>query len=81
MPLSAMRTSNPSGWKKTSLVLPEDERIARAWDLFSRLRERRDNSGAQLSGGEQQMLAVARAMVPGPKSSVALTRCAGEKHR
>jgi branched-chain amino acid transport system ATP-binding protein len=45
----------------------DDKRIAHAFDLFPRLRERRNNSGAQLSGGEQQMLAVARAMVPGPK--------------
>jgi branched-chain amino acid transport system ATP-binding protein len=35
--------------------------------LFPRLRERRSNAGSQLSGGEQQMLAVARALVGRPK--------------
>ncbi len=35
--------------------------------LFPRLRERRKNGGSALSGGEQQMLAIARALVNGPK--------------
>jgi branched-chain amino acid transport system ATP-binding protein len=34
---------------------------------FPRLRERRRNGGTQLSGGEQQMLAIARALLNGPK--------------
>jgi len=34
--------------------------------LFPRLAERRDNRGNQLSGGEQQMLAIARALVGNP---------------
>jgi branched-chain amino acid transport system ATP-binding protein len=34
---------------------------------FPRLKERRRNGGAQLSGGEQQMLAIARALLNGPK--------------
>jgi branched-chain amino acid transport system ATP-binding protein len=38
-----------------------------AYRLFPRLKERRSNRGNQLSGGEQQMLAVARALVPQPK--------------
>jgi branched-chain amino acid transport system ATP-binding protein len=38
-----------------------------AYRLFPRLKERRGNRGNQLSGGEQQMLAVARALVPQPK--------------
>jgi branched-chain amino acid transport system ATP-binding protein len=46
---------------------------ARAWtpdrvyDLFPRLAERKTNLGTQLSGGEQQMLAVARALVLNPR--------------
>jgi branched-chain amino acid transport system ATP-binding protein len=35
--------------------------------MFPRLRERERNGGHQLSGGEQQMLAIARALVGGPK--------------
>jgi branched-chain amino acid transport system ATP-binding protein len=41
--------------------------IQRVYDLFPRLRERRSNLGNQLSGGEQQMLAVGRALVLNPK--------------
>ncbi|OFW51161.1 MAG: ABC transporter ATP-binding protein [Actinobacteria bacterium RBG_16_67_10] len=39
----------------------------RVYDLFPRLGERRRNGGAQLSGGEQQMLAIGRALVTNPK--------------
>ena len=41
--------------------------IARAYEMFPRLAERKSNMGNQLSGGEQQMLAVARALVLNPK--------------
>jgi branched-chain amino acid transport system ATP-binding protein len=37
-----------------------------AYDLFPRLAERRRNLGNQLSGGEQQMLAIARALMTNP---------------
>jgi branched-chain amino acid transport system ATP-binding protein len=37
------------------------------WELFPRLAERKKISGAQLSGGEQQMLAIARALLGNPK--------------
>src|SRR5499427_6873265 len=40
--------------------------IARVTDLFPRLAERRRNMGNQLSGGEQQMLAIARALMTNP---------------
>ncbi|MGH7354477.1 MAG: ABC transporter ATP-binding protein [Candidatus Rokuibacteriota bacterium] len=36
-------------------------------DLFPRLRERAQNRAGKLSGGEQQMLAIARALVTGPE--------------
>jgi branched-chain amino acid transport system ATP-binding protein len=39
----------------------------RVYDLFPRLKERRRVSSAQLSGGEQQMLAVGRALVTQPR--------------
>lgn len=37
------------------------------YELFPRLKERRGNLGSQLSGGEQQMLAVGRALMTNPK--------------
>ena len=37
------------------------------WRSIHRLRERAGNKGAQLSGGEQQMLAIVRAIVSDPK--------------
>lgn len=40
--------------------------VARVFQLFSRLEERRGNFGNQLSGGEQQMLAMGRALVGNP---------------
>ena len=40
---------------------------ARAFELFPRLGERRRHRGGQLSGGEQQMLAIARALVTNPR--------------
>src|SRR5579883_3415919 len=39
----------------------------RVYELFPRLGERRRNGGAQLSGGEQQMLAIGRALLTDPK--------------
>ena len=41
--------------------------LAAVYDLFPRMAERRRNLGNQLSGGEQQMLAIARALIRGPK--------------
>lgn len=44
-----------------------DWTITRVLDLFPRLGERLDNGGQQLSGGEQQMLAIGRALLMNPK--------------
>ena len=44
-----------------------DEDLDRWFDVFPRLGERRDQKAGSLSGGEQQMLAVARAMMSRPK--------------
>jgi len=42
-------------------------RLETAYDLFPRLKERRDQPAGTLSGGEQQMCAIARALMSGPK--------------
>ena len=41
--------------------------IARVYETFPRLAERRRNGGTELSGGEQQMLAISRALLMNPK--------------
>ena len=41
--------------------------LERVYALFPRLKERRANMGNQLSGGEQQMLAIGRALMTNPK--------------
>ncbi|MCU0951819.1 MAG: ABC transporter ATP-binding protein [Burkholderiaceae bacterium] len=41
--------------------------LSRVFDFFPRLRERADNLGHQLSGGEQQMLAIGRALMTNPR--------------
>ncbi|MFN8186827.1 MAG: ABC transporter ATP-binding protein [Gaiellales bacterium] len=41
--------------------------VSRIYELFPRLAERRRNGGMQLSGGEQQMLAIGRALLTNPK--------------
>jgi len=41
--------------------------VARVYDLFPRLAERQSSKGRQLSGGEQEMLAIARALLLNPR--------------
>ena len=41
--------------------------VDRVFDLFPRIRERSSNMGYQLSGGEQQMLAIGRALLTNPR--------------
>jgi len=51
----------------TAVARPGAWNAQRVYAMFPRLRERRTNLGTQLSGGEQQMLAIGRAMVLNPK--------------
>src|ERR1051326_5725626 len=51
----------------TAVARPGAWTVARIYALFPRLAERRRNLGDQLSGGEQQMLAIGRALVLNPK--------------
>ena len=51
----------------TAVARPGAWTPQRAYEMFPRLAERKGNLGTQLSGGEQQMLAVARALVLNPR--------------
>jgi branched-chain amino acid transport system ATP-binding protein len=51
----------------TAVARPGPWTPARVFEMFPRLAERKGNLGSQLSGGEQQMLAIGRALVLNPK--------------
>ena len=49
------------------LVAPQRSDVDRVYAMFPRLAERKNNGGSQLSGGEQQMLAIGRALLLRPR--------------
>ncbi len=51
----------------TVVARPGAWNLKKVYDIFPRLQERRGNMGNQLSGGEQQMLAIARALMINPR--------------
>src|SRR5271167_117812 len=51
----------------TAIARPGQWTTARVYELFPQLAERRRNRGDQLSGGEQQMLAIGRALILNPR--------------
>jgi branched-chain amino acid transport system ATP-binding protein len=51
----------------TVVARPGEWTLQKVYEMFPRLQERRGNMGNQLSGGEQQMLAIARALMVNPR--------------
>ena len=51
----------------TAVARPGPWTVKRVYEVFPRLEERRGNYGNQLSGGEQQMLAIGRALMVNPR--------------
>ena len=51
----------------TAVAQPGEWTVQKVYEMFPRLQERKANFGNQLSGGEQQMLAVGRALVLNPQ--------------
>ncbi len=51
----------------TVVARPGPWNVSRVYEIFPRLAERRGNFGSQLSGGEQQMLAIGRALMVNPR--------------
>src|SRR5580658_7490320 len=51
----------------TAVAQPGYWTVEKVYEMFPRLKERRGNFGNQLSGGEQQMLAIGRALTLNPK--------------
>ncbi|GAB6061815.1 ABC transporter ATP-binding protein [Deferrisoma palaeochoriense] len=58
--LENLRIAHPKG-------RPPAERLEQVFEYFPRLKERRAQKAGTLSGGEQQMLAIGRALIPNPR--------------
>ena len=77
---TAARSSASAGWRRSARSFPRSRSrrtspsprapgagsLGAVYELFPRLKERKRNMGNQLSGGEQQMLAIARALMTNP---------------
>ncbi len=64
--LSVLDNLKLGGWCVNNKTLV-DQRIQEMFERFPRLAERRDQVAGSLSGGEQQMVAIARALISAPK--------------
>lgn len=64
--LTVLENLQMGAWLESSARVVA-ERLERVFQLFPRLNERKDQAGGTLSGGEQQMLAIGRALMGGPR--------------
>jgi branched-chain amino acid transport system ATP-binding protein len=55
------------GGRSAPSRVERERRLGEVYELFEALREHRANSGAELSGGQQQMLAIGRALMAAPR--------------
>jgi ABC-type branched-subunit amino acid transport system ATPase component/ABC-type branched-subunit amino acid transport system permease subunit len=55
------------GARAAGSAAERDRRLAAVYEIFEALKERRGNSGSALSGGQQQMLAIGRALMADPR--------------
>lgn len=65
--LSVSNNLRLGGWTKRTNAKQVEEQRALVFDYFPRLAERADQAAGTLSGGEQQMLAIARALMSRPR--------------
>jgi branched-chain amino acid transport system ATP-binding protein len=66
-PLMTVRENLEMGSYNRKAREKSRESMQRVYELFPRLAERKDQLGESMSGGEQQMLAVGRALMAGPR--------------
>ncbi|NLC35955.1 MAG: ABC transporter ATP-binding protein [Alcaligenaceae bacterium] len=62
-----LATARPPKWEAPANPAAQPWTLERIYGLFPRLQERRSNPGTLLSGGEQQMLAIGRALMTNPR--------------
>jgi branched-chain amino acid transport system ATP-binding protein len=66
-PDMTVRENLQMGTYRRAARATQDSRMEEVLDLFPRVRERLDQTASSLSGGEQQMVAIARGMMANPK--------------
>ena len=66
-PDMTVRENLQMGTYRKAARASQDSRMEEVLDLFPRVRERLDQTASSLSGGEQQMVAIARGMMANPK--------------
>ena len=67
VPDMTVRENLQMGTYRRAARATQDSRMEEVLDLFPRVRERLDQTASSLSGGEQQMVAIARGMMANPK--------------